>query len=299
MHNISILRVGGIAKSNFHIFRKICGDKSLKNVVIVTNQWSKLTEDEGMRRVAQLASMDDYFKAALEKKARMMHHTRDTVESVHEVIRAIIENHPVPLIIQEELVTENKPINETGAGQEVDKKIAMLVAEYEKKIKEQLDAAEEARKLKDEETRQEQLEEKAKNEEKLNRIRDENAKHAEQYRVLQSQMRAVEESNKRIAAEAAAEKLRWENQLAAQLAAQRITPQARVAPAARRPAQPAVRRPAPVTYHAITSGKKYSLWNTGYKKFATLDRDEKYSQCPFDQPWIETDNFRSHCQGLL
>ncbi|KAF9472192.1 hypothetical protein BDN70DRAFT_771162, partial [Pholiota conissans] len=119
VHRISDVRVGGLAKANFGIFRKLCGEKSLRNVVIVTNMWSKVTEEEGAKRVEQLTSMENFFKDALEKGATMMHQKRDTPKSVQKIVKAILKNHPEPLAIQEELVTESKGIDQTSAGQEV------------------------------------------------------------------------------------------------------------------------------------------------------------------------------------
>jgi type I site-specific restriction-modification system R (restriction) subunit len=224
--------------------------------------WSKVTEEEGMQRAAELASLDDFFKPALEKKARLMHHTRDTVESIHEIVRAIMENHPVPLIIQEELVNEGKDIKQTEAGQEVEKRILELMAEFERKIKEGQAAAEEARKQRDEEAMQEILEERAKNDEKLAKVREENAKHAERYKELQARLIAHE-------ARAAADKAALEAQLAARLQAQHISvpQQANHQPQARR---------RPATYYTITSGKQHTIWNEAHQFYATIDGDEKY-----------------------
>jgi len=214
VHRISDVRVGGLAKANFGIFRKLCGEKSLRNVIIVTNMWTKVTKEEGERRVEQLASMEDFFKDALDKGSVMMHQKRDTVESVREIVKAIMKNHPSPLAIQEELVTESKDINQTSAGQEVDKRVAAVMEEYERKMKEQLEAAEEARRMADEETRKELQEEREKNERKLEKLREETSTHAEQYRMLQAQLKAIEEEQRKSMAEAAAERSRMEARLA-------------------------------------------------------------------------------------
>ncbi|KAJ2935816.1 hypothetical protein H1R20_g1278, partial [Candolleomyces eurysporus] len=160
IHRISDLRVGGLAKTNFSIFRKLCGDPSLQNVIIVTNMWSRLpSAEEGRRRAVELASLDDFFKPAIAQGAMMMHHYKDTVDSAHRILRQILKNHPMALSIQKELVDQHKNITETGAGMALDEKLTLLAQEYERKLKEQFEAAEEARRERDEETRKEQLEE--------------------------------------------------------------------------------------------------------------------------------------------
>jgi hypothetical protein len=123
--------------------------------------WSQiLDKEESERKVRELKTSDNFFKSALAKGARLMHHTKERVESVHKIIRSILENHPVPPDLQREpeIVDEGKAINKTGEGLEVDKKIACLIAKYEQKLKEQIEAAKQAQKERDE-TRQELLKE--------------------------------------------------------------------------------------------------------------------------------------------
>ena len=56
MHRISDFRVGGIAKRNFNMFRKLCGDETLRNVVIVTNMWGEVSPAQGAARERELAA---------------------------------------------------------------------------------------------------------------------------------------------------------------------------------------------------------------------------------------------------
>jgi len=199
VHRISDPRVSGSTKANFDIFKKLCGDKSFKNVIIVTNMWSRVTEEEANFRTEHLES--NLFKEIMEKGAHIMHNNHNTVKSAHEIMRAVMKNHPLPLVIQEELVEDGRDINETAAGQAVDERIAALMAEYERKLKE----VEEARRTADEETRKEQEAEKAKNEEKLANLQKENATHAAKYRALQDRLDAIEEEQRKAAAKPAAE----------------------------------------------------------------------------------------------
>ena len=197
VHRISDIRVGGLEKSNFGIFRKLCGDSSLKNVVIVTNMWSRvLSKEEGNRKVRELETVDDFFKPALAKGAQLMHHTEETVESVHKIIRSILKNHPVPLDLQREIVDEGKAINKTGAGLEVDKKITDLVAKYEQKLKEQIEAAKQAQKERDEETRQELLEEAQKAQNAIARLEAERKNQAAEYQRFKTQLAEMEGKQK-------------------------------------------------------------------------------------------------------
>jgi hypothetical protein len=129
----------------------MCGDQALPNVVIVTNMWGKVTPDVGDSREQELANT--FFKPALDKGALFRRHN-NTVESAHNIIRAILKKKQVTLQIQEEIVDHRKRIEETAAGREllreldeqIDKRLRQL-----RELEEMLSQTE----VDDEETRRE------------------------------------------------------------------------------------------------------------------------------------------------
>ncbi|KAF8691066.1 hypothetical protein AX14_002828 [Amanita brunnescens Koide BX004] len=197
IHRISENRVGNLAISNFKTFRKICGEDSLKNVVIVTTMWDKVTKEEGERRVQDLISLDDFFKPALAKKAQLVHHTPNTVDSAHNIINLIIQNNPLPLDIQKELVDQGKDITQTSAGKELDKQVAKLTAMYEEKLRKQKQEMDEARKQRDAETEQEMKELSEKVQAKVDKLNRDRENQAAEYKKLQAQLLQAEEDRKR------------------------------------------------------------------------------------------------------
>jgi paraquat-inducible protein B len=155
--------------------------------------WSLLESDlEGRRRAAELASLDDFFKPAIERGARMMHHTPDIVESAHRILRQILKNAPIALLIQEELVDQSKTITETSAGIAVDEKLAQLTQTYERKLREQWEAAEEARCEADEETRKEMIEEARRFRQLLEKVQEDKRNQMAQYQLLQQRFAEAE-----------------------------------------------------------------------------------------------------------
>jgi hypothetical protein len=88
--------MGGISTRNFRLFRQLCGDTTLKNVVIVTNMWGEVSEEMGIAREVELANNDKFFKPALAKGAQMLRYANNP-ESVRNVLHAIINNHPLSL----------------------------------------------------------------------------------------------------------------------------------------------------------------------------------------------------------
>lgn len=98
----------------------MCGNKALRNVVIMTNMWGKVTQEVGISREQELAS--SFFSPALDNGARLLRHD-DTIESAHEVIRTVLENQRVTLQIQEEMVDYWKQVGETAAGKVLRKEL--------------------------------------------------------------------------------------------------------------------------------------------------------------------------------
>jgi hypothetical protein len=153
-HRISDFRMGGISTRNFSMFRKLCGDNTLQNVVVVTNMWGEVTPQVGDAREAELIKEDIFFKPVLDKGARMARHG-NTVPSAEDIIRLVLNNHPLPLRIQEELVNEHKDISETGAGEELNREINAQIRRHQQEMRVLKEEMEQAMKDKDEETRKE------------------------------------------------------------------------------------------------------------------------------------------------
>jgi hypothetical protein len=107
--------MGGIATRTLRVFKDFCGDTALKNVIIVTNMWDKVTSEEGETRERQLRGDDRYFKPLLKANATMHRHD-NTLESARRIVRQISSRHPLPLDIQTETVVQNKPLHRTSAG---------------------------------------------------------------------------------------------------------------------------------------------------------------------------------------
>ena len=103
VHRISDNRLGGITKRNFNMFRKLCNEATLKNVVLVTNIWEE--DSQAVKEARKTDLSGEFFKSALDKGAQMVLHD-NTTQSAHDIIRKIIVNHPVPLQIQRELAAE-------------------------------------------------------------------------------------------------------------------------------------------------------------------------------------------------
>ena len=94
--------------------------------------WGEVSHDVGEARERELAS--NFLKSALDKGAQMVRH-HDTEQSAHDVIRRIMNNHPVVLQIQRELVDERKDVANTAAGEAVNAELAEEAKRQEAELK--------------------------------------------------------------------------------------------------------------------------------------------------------------------
>jgi len=186
------------------MFRELCGDSSLKNVILVTNMWGEVTMDVGEGREKELA--DNFFKPVLDKGARLVRY-HNTTRSAYDVIRGIMKNRPITLQIQRELVEEGKNIVDTAAGEAVNKELNEQIRRHELNLKAVQEDMMKALKEHDEETRQEMEEETRKLQDEMNKMRADSEGMASNY---SEEKKRMEEEVKRMQEEARQERERAE-----------------------------------------------------------------------------------------
>ena len=180
------------------MFKKLCGDNALKNVVIVTNMWGEVNARVGNEREAELIGDDTLLRPVLQKGARMARHD-NTVASAERAVRLILERHPLPLRIQEELVKEHKDISETGAGEELNRELNAQIRRHKEDIRILKEDMEQAMRDKDEETRRElELEMKGMQKE-IDRFLRDSERLASDYKKEKEMLEARMEQAERIA----------------------------------------------------------------------------------------------------
>ena len=133
IHRISDMRFTGISGRNLKMFRKLCGDTTLKNVVLVTNRWGEVSPEIGEAREWELCNR--FFKPVLDKGAQMARH-HNTAQSAHDIIRRIMVNYSEALQIQYEMVDEHKDIVDTAAGEAINLDFDGLIRRHQAELKE-------------------------------------------------------------------------------------------------------------------------------------------------------------------
>ena len=94
-----------------------------------------------------------FFKQALDKGSQMVRH-HNTIQSAHSIIRKIVDNHPIVLQIQRELVDERKDISDTAAGETINRELKELTRRHQAELRELQEEMMQALEEKDEEMRQ-------------------------------------------------------------------------------------------------------------------------------------------------
>ena len=180
------------------MFRKLCGESTLKNVVLVTNMWSEDPDNVNEAREKELSSK--FFKPTLDKGAQMVRH-HNTTESAHDILRKIMDNHPVALQIQQELVDEGKDIIDTAAGESIKQELQELIMKHQAELNELRGAMLQALKDKDKEMRRELEETKRSLLEKIEEIEEAVERMATNYAAeresMKVKMREMEQGAKR------------------------------------------------------------------------------------------------------
>ncbi|KAH8103310.1 P-loop containing nucleoside triphosphate hydrolase protein [Cristinia sonorae] len=143
MHRISDTRMTGVSKRNFGMFRSLCGEKTLRNVLLVTNMWGEVQQSVGEARERELATDDILFKPVLDKGAHMVRNMH-TVQSAHEILQRFVDNPPEALAIQKEIVDEGRAVNNTTAGVDLRKDMDLEIEEAKRKQEEELRRVREA-----------------------------------------------------------------------------------------------------------------------------------------------------------
>jgi hypothetical protein len=187
--------MGGAMTRNFRMFRNLCGERALKNIVIVTNMWGEVDPQVGEEREAELMEEDIFFKPVLDGGGEMARH-ENTLSSAESIIRLILNNRPLPLQIQRELFDEHKDILETSAGEELNRELNSQIRKHQEEIRVLAEEMEQAMKDEDEETRNELEIEAKKIQEEVERFETRVASNYQREKEFEARLAEIERARR-------------------------------------------------------------------------------------------------------
>lgn len=133
LHPISDNRVTHHTTKNLEMFRKLTGEKNLKNVTLATTMWDKVTEQEGLKREEELKGK--FWKLLVAMGAKTARHS-DTPDSARHISSTLLGNKPFYLQLQEEMGKDNKALRDTAAGREVMLELVRIKEEHQRELAE-------------------------------------------------------------------------------------------------------------------------------------------------------------------
>lgn len=187
LHRITDTRMTGNSRTNIRMFKRLCGEDTLKNVVIVTNMWGKFPASAEEVREQQLRTDELFYKPILDRGGVMLRHD-NTEQSAREILRHLIRNHPEALKIQKEIVDEKKDVTQTQACELLDREAREQYRQAIQRLEERMARA---LKIKDEETQADIQREKQEMDEKLAKVEHE---RSELLNTFEQEKRRFEET---------------------------------------------------------------------------------------------------------
>lgn len=154
LHRITDRRMQGSALKSMHMLKAVCGESSFPNVVLITTMWNLLEQsegslDSGAQRESELRSNDNFWGAMEKGGSRIIRHFGDWQSAFSIVSFLFDKKSRVVLDIQRQMVDEEKGLNETTAGQFVQKELLEARQRYERDIAEYQQSIDDALKEKD------------------------------------------------------------------------------------------------------------------------------------------------------
>ena len=133
LKDISQVRMSGSACNNLRIFRKLCGDPSLRNVAILTTMWSSVNAEEAEKRHRNLEEGDKYFGEMI-KHGAVAFRYHNTQESAHRILEHLLARPPTNVQIQREVAVDGKEWVETQAAGELSRQLDQKAGKIESRI---------------------------------------------------------------------------------------------------------------------------------------------------------------------
>ncbi|KAF1834618.1 hypothetical protein BDW02DRAFT_497877 [Decorospora gaudefroyi] len=152
LHSISNVRMEGSALRNLKMFRQLCGEKPLKNVILATTFWSEVAKEDALRREEQLRMVPEFWGDMLDHGSTMKRLVDQS--SALEIVSLLIKKPQITLQIQQELVEDNRSLLDTAAGQAVNEELLRLERKHAEDLQRVQKQLQEAFKEHDEEMQQ-------------------------------------------------------------------------------------------------------------------------------------------------
>jgi hypothetical protein len=117
LHRISDPRMQGSALRNFTVFKKLCGEDCFRSVFLCTTFWDMFKRNPRIAeaRETELKTKEEFWGGMISRGSKVCR-VPDDQESVRQLLCAMVQGKGMTLMIQKEMVDEEKKLEETAAG---------------------------------------------------------------------------------------------------------------------------------------------------------------------------------------
>lgn len=158
LHRITDDRMSGSSLRNLTMFKKLCGENAFQHIKLATTMWKNLngpnlSYDTGVAREKELLDRKEWWGLMCERGSSVVRHdgTKEcAMEMIEDLIQRRNQGGPVVLDIQKEMVDDKLSLEETAAGQAVDKELHIAKQKFEEQIADLQESYDEALKDRDE-----------------------------------------------------------------------------------------------------------------------------------------------------
>lgn len=142
----------GSAKRNITLFKKLCGDDALQNVILATTMWDLVGEDVGAMREQELISTTEFWGYMASRGSKAYRHDNTHSSAMKLIGHFVLTESKMTLEIQEEMVHQHKDLDGTGAAATVDAQLEQERARFTAELHNLKAELEEAVRKKDHDT---------------------------------------------------------------------------------------------------------------------------------------------------
>lgn len=120
MHSINDGRMIGSTMKNLRMFQHLVGKKSMKHCVFVTSKWALEDESRAKERERELITDPSFWNVPLAKGASIRRY-EDSTQSALDIIDLCTQAGMFVPLLTREYVLEGKELQQTAAGQAIDR----------------------------------------------------------------------------------------------------------------------------------------------------------------------------------
>ncbi|KAL6858334.1 hypothetical protein ACO1O0_005795 [Amphichorda felina] len=185
LHRITDPRMGGSAKKNLFMFKKLCGADALRSVVLVTTMWELAEASVGQGRETDLVNTRDFWGVLIESGATLGRHD-NTRETAMRLLKRFIRKNRMTMQVQKEMVNDRKTLDQTQAGMELDSELQKERERFSKDLADAQEMMKQAIDARDQESTEMLRQHKKEMQRKIDRV----VKQREELKVSMEKMHA-------------------------------------------------------------------------------------------------------------